>query len=66
MYLLWGAHESHMSITSFRSAGVDPNAFDNLATSCGPCNQSKGPKLLVGNGSDQRSDLDKASYRLGS
>jgi hypothetical protein len=22
------------------------NAFDNLATSCGPCNQSKGPKLL--------------------
>lgn len=22
------------------------NAFDNLVTSCGPCNQSKGPKLL--------------------
>lgn len=23
------------------------NAFDNLTTSCGPCNQSKGPKLLA-------------------
>lgn len=23
------------------------NGFDNLTTSCGPCNQSKGPKLLT-------------------
>jgi hypothetical protein len=37
------------------------NAFENLATSCGQCNQSKGPKLLAEWSSTARTRLNNSS-----